>query len=161
MCAWLLKPGQTHKPPGRLARWAEAGFARVHRAYEHTLDWALHARWLVLAIFLAVVGMNVWLSSGLTHYWNIKQPRPETEAEARMDALMARNTATTDMAERLATWQEVERIVNEETFIVWLPTLKARIPIRNKFGNLEPTVIPHRIIWNIERIYVKSPGSRA
>ncbi len=61
MCAWLLKPGQTHKPPGRLARWAEAGFARVHRAYEHTLDWALHARWLVLAIFLAVVGMNVWL----------------------------------------------------------------------------------------------------
>jgi peptide/nickel transport system substrate-binding protein len=107
------------------------------------------------------MGMNVWLSSGLTHYWNIKQPRPETEAEAKIDALMARNTATTDMAERLATWQEVEKIINEETFIVWLPTLKAKIPIRNKFGNLEPTVIPHRIIWNIERIYVKPRGSRA
>ncbi len=61
MCAWLLKPGHAGKPPGRLARWAEAGFAKVHRGYEYSLDWALQARWLVLAIFVAVVGMNIWL----------------------------------------------------------------------------------------------------
>jgi len=61
MCAWLLKPGHPAKPPGRVARWAEAGFAKVHRGYEYTLDWALQARWLVLAMFVAVVGMNIWL----------------------------------------------------------------------------------------------------
>jgi len=61
MCAWMLKPGHSQKPPGRIARWAEAGFARVHRGYEYSLDWALHARWLVLAIFVAVAGLNIWL----------------------------------------------------------------------------------------------------
>ncbi len=61
MCAWLPKPGHASKPPGRLARWAEAGFAKLHRGYEYSLDWALQARWLVLAMFLAVVAMNVWL----------------------------------------------------------------------------------------------------
>ena len=61
MCAWLLRRDAHERPPGRVARWFERGFAGMQRAYEHALDWALHARWLVLAIFLAVVGLNVYL----------------------------------------------------------------------------------------------------
>ncbi|HSV46188.1 MAG TPA: efflux RND transporter permease subunit [Ramlibacter sp.] len=61
MCAWLLRPGHGAKPPGRLARWAEKGFAGVQRGYEHSLDWALHARWLVLFILALLVGLNAWL----------------------------------------------------------------------------------------------------
>jgi multidrug efflux pump len=61
MCAWLLRPDAHTRPPGRLARWAERSFAWTHRAYMHSLDWALQARWLVLAIFLAVVALNVYL----------------------------------------------------------------------------------------------------
>nr|MBV0878572.1 efflux RND transporter permease subunit [Noviherbaspirillum sp. L7-7A] len=61
MCAWLLKPGGQHKPPGRLSRFFERGFALTQRAYEHSLDWALDSRWLVLFILVAVVGMNVYL----------------------------------------------------------------------------------------------------
>jgi multidrug efflux pump len=41
MCAYLLKPGDAHKPPGQLARFFERGFALTQRAYEHSLDWAL------------------------------------------------------------------------------------------------------------------------
>jgi multidrug efflux pump len=61
MCAWLLRPDAHERPPGRVSRWFERGFARMQRGYEHSLDWALHAQWLVLAIFLAVVGLNVYL----------------------------------------------------------------------------------------------------
>ena len=61
MCAWLLTPGVEHKPPGRLSRFFERGFALTQRAYEHSLDWALASRWLVLFILVAVVGMNVYL----------------------------------------------------------------------------------------------------
>jgi multidrug efflux pump len=61
MCAWLLKPPGQHKPPGRLSRLLERGFAATQRAYEHSLDWALASRWLVLFILVAVVGMNVYL----------------------------------------------------------------------------------------------------
>jgi multidrug efflux pump len=61
MCAWLLKPGHVSKPPGRISRFFERGFAFVLRTYEHSLDWALHSLWLVMAILLFVVGLNVYL----------------------------------------------------------------------------------------------------
>jgi len=62
MCAWLLKPGGEHeKPPGRVARVAERGYQWVLRGYEHSLDWALASKALVMIILLAVVGLNVYL----------------------------------------------------------------------------------------------------
>ncbi|HSW17110.1 MAG TPA: efflux RND transporter permease subunit, partial [Ramlibacter sp.] len=61
MCAWLLRPGDTHKPAGRVARVFERGFALLHTSYAHSLDWALRARWLVLFILLAVIGLNAYL----------------------------------------------------------------------------------------------------
>ena len=61
MCAWLLRRDAHERPPGRVARWFERGFAGMQRGYEHSLDWALQARWLVLAIFVAIVGLNVYL----------------------------------------------------------------------------------------------------
>ena len=62
MCAWLLKPGgHVRKPPGRLARFSERIFAGVLRGYEHSLDWALHSKALVMLILLAVIGLNVYL----------------------------------------------------------------------------------------------------
>jgi multidrug efflux pump len=61
MCAWLLGPDAHAKPPGRLARWFERGFDGLHRAYEYSLDWALHARWLVLLVLVLVVALNGYL----------------------------------------------------------------------------------------------------
>jgi multidrug efflux pump len=61
MCAWLLKPGNDERPPGRIARWFERGYARVHRGYEASLDWALAHSWLVMLILVAVVGLNAYL----------------------------------------------------------------------------------------------------
>ena len=61
MCAWLLKPGTGDKPPGRIARGFENAFKRVLRGYEHSLDWALGSKLLVMLALLAVVGLNVFL----------------------------------------------------------------------------------------------------
>ncbi len=61
MCAWLLRPDARRRPPGRLARLFERGFDSLHRGYEHSLDWALSARWLVLLILVLVVGLNGYL----------------------------------------------------------------------------------------------------
>ena len=107
------------------------------------------------------MGQNVWRSSGLTHYWNIKQPKPETAVEARLDALMSENVNTMDMAERKRTWAEMQSLVNEECYIIWLPTIIYKVPIRNRFGNIHPSVIPHRIIWNIDKVFVKTNAARA
>ena len=61
MCAWLLKHGREGRAQGRAARLLERGFGWVQRSYEHSLDWALYHRWLVLFILAAVVGLNVYL----------------------------------------------------------------------------------------------------
>jgi peptide/nickel transport system substrate-binding protein len=107
------------------------------------------------------MGQNVWRSSGLTHYWHIKQPRPETPQEAEINRLMDENLGTNDETVRRRTWTAIQNIVNEQCWVIWLPTIKARVPVRNKFGNLQPVVIPHRIIWNIERVFWKPGGSAA
>ncbi len=101
------------------------------------------------------MGQNVWRSSGLTHYWNVKQPKPETAAEAKIDQLMTANVSTSDSAERHRTWNELQQTVNEQEFVVWLPTLVTKLPVRNKFGNLQPSIIPHRLLWNIDRVFMK------
>jgi multidrug efflux pump len=61
MCAWLLKPQAQNKPPGRLSRWFENAFKRVHRGYEHSLDWALASRGMVMLSLVAVIALNVYL----------------------------------------------------------------------------------------------------
>ena len=101
------------------------------------------------------MGQNVWRSSGITHYWNIRQPHPETPEEARIDRLMTANVTTDDLGERRRTWKEIRNIVNQECWVVWLPTINVKVPISNRFGNLHPTVIPQRILWNIEQVFMK------
>ncbi len=61
MCAWLLKPHAQGKPPGRLARWFERAFNRVHRGYEISLDWALASRGIVMLSLVAVIALNAYL----------------------------------------------------------------------------------------------------
>jgi multidrug efflux pump len=61
MCAWLLKPGQHAKPPGRLARASERAFDWMQDVYRHCLDWALSSAWLVMLSLLFVVVLNVYL----------------------------------------------------------------------------------------------------
>jgi multidrug efflux pump len=62
MCAWLLTPNQPHPTkPGWVSRWFDSGFKRLLRGYELSLDWALHMRWLVMLVLVAVIGMNAYL----------------------------------------------------------------------------------------------------
>lgn len=106
------------------------------------------------------MSQNTWRSSGRGHFWHIRQPAPETPQEARIDSLMDDIVSTTEPAARKRMWTEIQNLVNEECWFIWLPALKVKLPVRDRFGNVQPSVIPHRILWNIERVYVKPlPGS--
>jgi len=106
------------------------------------------------------MGPNFWKSSGLTHYWDIGQPHPETRAEARIDSLYQVNVGTTDLAVRLAAYRQMAQIMNDECFVVWLPTQLLKIPVRTRFGNVHPSPMPHRILWNSAVLFDKRPGSK-
>ncbi|MFI5370616.1 MAG: ABC transporter substrate-binding protein [Candidatus Eisenbacteria bacterium] len=100
---------------------------------------------------------NVYRSTGMTHYWCVNQTRPGTAAEGEMDRLIDLNVSTLDPAVRHRTTRELNTIWNEQVFTIWMPTLIARLPVRDRFGNVHPVAIPHRILWNIDQVYVKTP----
>jgi hypothetical protein len=66
--------------------------------------------------------------------------------------------ATSDSATRHRTWLEMQRLLNRDCFVVWLPSQVIRLPVRNGFGNVQPVSLPHRLLWNIDRVFVRSPG---
>ena len=101
-------------------------------------------------------GQNVLRSSGLTHYWFIRQNKPDTPEEARIDHLMDVNVTTQDLSARKRAYKEVETIINEQGWIVWLPIRRQKVPVSNRFGNVQPTILAHRLLWNIDRVYAKA-----
>jgi peptide/nickel transport system substrate-binding protein len=98
---------------------------------------------------------NVYRSSGLTHFWNLTQPKPETPEEARIDRLMDDITFKQDLDARKRAYKEVETIVNEQSWFIWLPIREQKLPVSNRFGNVQPSILAHRILWNITHIYAK------
>jgi len=106
------------------------------------------------------MGGNFWKSTGATHFWSMKQPEghPDTPAEGAINEAFNRNVTATDLAGRRAAYRDMSRILNDEAFVVWLPTQLMRIPVRRNFGNLAPSPMPHRILWNAEVLYQKRPA---
>lgn len=101
------------------------------------------------------MGQNVYRSSGSTHYWNVRQSQPETPEEAEIDRLVSLNVSTSDMKARKEAWDRIQTLMNEQCWFIWLPTQIQKMPVRNRFGNVHPTAIPHRLLWNIDQVFVK------
>ena len=108
------------------------------------------------------MGANFWKPTGITHYWDAKQPpgHPDSPVEAKFDALFQKNIATADLAERKASYKEMAEALNDQCLVVWLPTILLRIPVSDRFGNVHPSPMPHRILWNADRIFQKRPGGK-
>jgi peptide/nickel transport system substrate-binding protein len=104
---------------------------------------------------------NVYRSRGTTHFWNMEQPSPETPAEARMDTLIEQIMTRLDPAERRQAYAEITRIWNDQAFTIWLPIPIIQVPVRNTFGNVHPTILAHRLLWNVDRVFARPPARRA
>jgi peptide/nickel transport system substrate-binding protein len=104
-------------------------------------------------------GQNVYRSSGESHNWFIRQQKPETPQEARVDQILDEMLVTQDRAAQKRLWNEAQTIMSEQAWFIWLPILKVKIPMSNRFGNVQPSIMAHRLIWNIDRVYVKRRDS--
>ena len=98
---------------------------------------------------------NFLRSSGLSHYFFVRQRKPSSAEEAQNDQLVDKLVTTLDMTERKAIWKQIQTIWSEQGWMVWLPILNVKIPVSDRFGNVRPSVMAHRVLWNIEQVYVK------
>ncbi|MBO9561108.1 MAG: efflux RND transporter permease subunit [Caulobacter sp.] len=85
MCAYLLRPPKEGKREGRIARFFEAGFERIHRTYEYSLDWALAAKPLVVLILVVVIGLTGWLYVAVPKGFFPQQDSGQIQAGLRAD----------------------------------------------------------------------------
>jgi len=98
---------------------------------------------------------NFFRSTGQSHYWHVRQTTPDTPEERDIDHLMDEMTRTADDAQRHALWVKMQERLNEPCFVVWLPSQTVKLPVRDGFGNVHPTLLTHRLLWNIDRVFVK------
>jgi len=98
---------------------------------------------------------NVYRSSGESHFWFIRQQKPATPEEARIDRALDEMLTNQDRQVQKARWTDAQNIVNDQAWFIWLPIQTIKLPVSNRFGNVQPSVMAHRILWNIDRVFVK------
>jgi peptide/nickel transport system substrate-binding protein len=99
-------------------------------------------------------GQNVWYSSGGLHLWYPHQLKPATAWEKRMDEIYDQGAQEMDDNKRKILYDEFQRIVSDELPVIYTVLNMDMYAVRDKFGNLKPTV-NGGAFHNIEEIYIK------
>jgi peptide/nickel transport system substrate-binding protein len=106
-------------------------------------------------------GMNVWKSSGTHHCWWPEQAKPATRWEARVDSLMDAQIQELDEMKRKALYDEVQAIIAEMSPLLMCPVRNVSVAVRNHLGNVSPVILEHRLLWNVDEHYIRSPEEMA
>ncbi|MEJ8810154.1 efflux RND transporter permease subunit [Variovorax ureilyticus] len=91
LCAMLLRSEAEEggKPPGKVRgffiRLTESAWNRTLVAYAHSLDWALASKGVVVAVLLAVIGLNVYLFNAIPKGYFPQQDNGQLNAGLRAD----------------------------------------------------------------------------
>jgi len=99
-------------------------------------------------------GQNVWLSSGGLHLWDPHEEKPATAWEKRIDEIYDQGAQELDENKRKILYDEWQRIVADQLPVIYTVLNTDMYAVRNKFGNLKPTV-NGGAFHNIEEIYVR------
>jgi len=98
--------------------------------------------------------MNVWLSSGETHLWDLGG-KPATPWESEMDRLMEQQLTTLDYSKRKQLYDRVQEIVSEDLPVICLVSPNILVGARNRIGNFQPAILDPYTLWNVEELYAR------
>ena len=98
---------------------------------------------------------NLLRSSGLSHYFFVKQQKPWTAEEARIDQLLDKLVTTLDMARAKGDLERDPDHLERAGLVRVAADSQREASVSDRFGNVQPSVMAHRILWNIDRVFVK------
>ena len=124
------------------------------------IDQILHARYE--AIYFNAdksdldpgTNLDFWLSSGSAHMWNLEEQLPVTSWERRIDERMARQIASSDMAERKALYNDVQKIFSEHEPIIYFVAPRIYVAHAARVTNLTPAEFRPQLLWRPELVAV-------
>jgi peptide/nickel transport system substrate-binding protein len=99
--------------------------------------------------------MNVWLSSGDDHLWNLGQVHPATAWEAEIDRLMNQQLSTSAPEDRKRLYDRVQKIEIEEVPVVFLVSPDLLVGAKDRLRNFTPAILDSHTLWNAEHFYLQ------
>ena len=105
--------------------------------------------------------MNVWLSSGSSHLWNLGESKPVTAWEREIDQLMQEQMVTLDYHKRKRLYDRVQELVAQNLPFIFLATPNILAGADARVGNFRPAVLDPYTLWNAEELFVKQESERA
>ena len=107
------------------------------------------------------INPDFWLSTGSAHLWNLRQvqgeerPTPATAWEQQIDALMLRQMASNDDAERKRLFAEVQAIFAEHAPVLYFAAPKVIAAASRRLTNVTPAISRPQLLWSIDTVSVK------
>jgi peptide/nickel transport system substrate-binding protein len=105
--------------------------------------------------------LNVWLSSGGMHLWNLSQKHPATDWETEIDLLMEQQLTATNAAHRKKSYDRVQEILAERQPMIFLASPDILVGAKKSIGNFHPAVLEPYVLWNVEQLYQQNGAENA
>jgi peptide/nickel transport system substrate-binding protein len=103
--------------------------------------------------------MNLWLSSGETHLWDLGETKPATPWEAELDRLMEAQMTTNNAAERKKLYDRVQEIVAQNLPFVFLVSPNILVAAQSTVGNFRPAILEPYVLWNVDQLFLQPAGA--
>lgn len=102
--------------------------------------------------------MNVWLSSGNDHIWDLGENHPSTTWEAELDGLLERQLSTLKQPDRKRLYDRVQEILAEQLPVICLASPNVLVGARNTVANFKPATLDPHTLWNSEELFIVGSG---
>jgi peptide/nickel transport system substrate-binding protein len=101
--------------------------------------------------------MNVLLSSGASHIWDLGETRPATPWEEEMDRIMRQQLSTLKFTERNRLYGRVQKIMYDNLPLICLASPDILVAAKKNIGNFQPAILDHYTLWNVEQLFLHAP----
>jgi peptide/nickel transport system substrate-binding protein len=103
--------------------------------------------------------MNLWLSSGETHLWDLGETKPATPWEEELNHLMEAQMTSSDPAARKKLYDRVQEIVQQNLPFVYLVSPNILVASQSTVGNFKPAILEPYALWNAEELFLGPAGT--
>ena len=105
--------------------------------------------------------MNVWMSNGSTHLWNMHESKPATPWEAQLDTLLNQQLVTLDYKKRKRIYDEVQAIIANNLPFIFLASPNVLVGAAKQVANFHPASLEPYVLWNADELYFRQQGVAA
>ncbi len=103
--------------------------------------------------------MNVWLSSGNDHLWNIGQTHPATAWEAEIDRLMEKQLSTLKAKDRKLLYDRVQELLAENLPLICLVSPNVLVGAKDRLASFKPAILDPHTLWNSQELFFTGNGT--